>query len=66
MTKTAQQKLRDGYAASTPIRKQPLKAGDWPDAGRAEETAEMERVRAGLGPAHRMSVGYARIQRGER
>lgn len=63
MTKTAQERLSDGYAASTPIKKQPLKVGDWPDAARAEESAEIERARAGLSPSHRMSVGYAHIRR---
>lgn len=56
MTKTAQERLRDGYAARSEASEKP----------KEEESAEMERVRAGLGTVHRMSVGYTRIQRGER
>ncbi len=52
-TKTAQERMRDGYKARSP--EKPAK----------QESAETERIRAGLSPSHRMSVGYTRIQRGE-
>jgi hypothetical protein len=54
MTKTAQQRLRDGYAARSPQKP------------KEEESPEMERIRAGLSPSHRTSVGYARIRRENR
>lgn len=60
--KTPLERLSDGYAASTPIKKPPIKAGEWPGGARAEDTEEMERVRASLSPSQRISVGYARLE----
>lgn len=51
MAKTAQQRLSDAYAALSP------------EKPKEEETPETERIRAGLSPVHRMSVGYARLRR---
>jgi hypothetical protein len=61
---SAQERLTRGYATSSPAKKPRPKSAGWP-GGAGEESPEMERIRAGLSPLQRTSVGFARLQRGE-